>query len=964
MLRDDTERFPIAGLAAVFEAAEPPRESHMVFWSPGGEVPIAGVNTIDVPVAVPRDGAMTTSEVPALRIPLARVVPALLRADPVDRPVDDGQGDAVHPATRFWGRALRTALALVAESRIRPTVTAGDLDAWRVGPLGPTHAEYLRQLGAAMPPEARAIPLAEAPDRIPDTARVEPILPNPDVLVRAFLDAAADIVAREDDDGPPFAAAQPYHVPELRDWADSITAEDEVRISLRVEMDHGPGRPLEVHSRAILQVHSRVDAGLVAEAADVWRGTETGLSTTSREPILVLLRRAAAAWPPLEEMLRGAVPDRLTLSEEEVADLAGAAGERLTQRGVTVHWPRELTRDLTATAEVGDDEPAANLPSLLGGERLFSVNWRLALGGRRLTPTELDQLAETRRPLVRLRDQWVVVPPELARRAREPEAKRITAGEALAAALSGSARVDGETVDAVGIGALRELRDRIADPEAAHTPTEQPPGLGATLRDYQLRGLRWLNQLTSLGLGGCLADDMGLGKTITLIALHLHRQNAALATSRATPADEVATSGDGVATVGPTLVVCPASLLTNWEREIQRFAPGVPVHRFHGPQRTLSDVSDGFVLTTYPTMRLDAERLAEVPWSLVVTDEAQHVKNAKSAAARELRRIPGRARIALTGTPVENNLSELWAILDWTVPGLLGTQNAFRELWASAVEGGDQELAHRFARLVRPFLLRRRKTDAGIAPELPPKTETSHPVSLSDEQAGLYEAAVRESMERIGESSGMARRGEIMRLLTSLKQICNHPAQYLKEDTPVLPGRSGKLELLDELLDTIHAEGGAALVFTQYVAMGRLLERHLTARGTAAQLLHGGLSVAERDTMVRRFSDSPDGAAPVFLLSLKAAGTGLNLTRADHVVHFDRWWNPAVEAQATDRAHRIGQTRPVQVHRLVTEGTVEDRIAAMLETKRDLAEAVLGSGEVGLSELSDADLADLVNLRR
>ncbi|QVQ54918.1 DEAD/DEAH box helicase [Spiractinospora alimapuensis] len=955
--------FPIAGLAAVFEAADPPRASHMVFWSPDGEAP-AQAGTVGVTVAVPRDGAVTTTEVPALRVPLVRAVPALLRADPVTDGVEDAvdgrADDQAHPAARFWGRALRAALGFVAEGRIRPTVTAGDLDAWRVGPLGPTHAEYLRQLVAAMPPEARAIPSSDPVDGASEPA--DPVLPNAGALLRAFLDAVADVLPRERTDGPPFAAAQAYHVPELRDWAENLAAEDEVQISLRVDLGRGPGGSEQADFHAVLQVHSRVEAGVVAEAADVWRGTAPGMPAASREPVLVLLRRAAAVWPPLEELLRGAVPDRLTLSDGEVADLAGVAGERLARRGVAVHWPRELARDLTSTAEVGDHEPAANLPSLLGGERLFAVNWRLALGGRRLTPTELDQLAEARRPLVRLRDQWVVVPPEFARRAREPEAKRITAGEALAAALSGSARVDGETVEAVGIGALRELRDRIADPEAARTPHEQPTGLGATLRDYQLRGLRWLNQLTSLGLGGCLADDMGLGKTITLIALHLHRQNTTTAGREATPGVESGTAGG--TTAGPTLVVCPASLLTNWEREIHRFAPGVAVHRFHGPQRTLRDVTDGFVLTTYPTMRLDAERLAEVSWSLVVTDEAQHVKNAKSAAARELRRIPGQARVALTGTPVENNLSELWAILDWAVPGLLGSQNAFRQQWASAVEGGDQELARRFAHLVRPFLLRRRKTDAGIAPELPPKTETSHPVALSDEQAGLYEAAVRESMERIAESSGMARRGEIMRLLTSLKQICNHPAQYLKEDTPVLPGRSGKVELLDELLDTINAEGGAVLVFTQYVAMGRLLERHLAARGTASQLLHGGLSVAERDTMVRRFSESPEGAAPVFLLSLKAAGTGLNLTRADHVVHFDRWWNPAVEAQATDRAHRIGQTRPVQVHRLVTEGTVEDRIAAMLETKRDLAEAVLGSGEAGLSELSDADLADLVNLRR
>jgi SNF2 family DNA or RNA helicase len=337
------------------------------------------------------------------------------------------------------------------------------------------------------------------------------------------------------------------------------------------------------------------------------------------------------------------------------------------------------------------------------------------------------------------------------------------------------------------------------------------------------------------------------------------------------------------------------------------------------------------------------------------------VKNPASGTALALRRIPSAARVALTGTPVENNLVELWSILDWTTPGLLGTLAEFRARWADPIaEGADPELAERFARLLAPFLLRRRKSDPGIAPELPRKTETDRPVGLTREQAGLYEAVVTETMARIARADGMARRGQVLALLTALKQICDHPALYAKEPDPVLAGRSGKLELLDELLDTILAEDGAALVFTQYVAMGRLLERHLRARGAGVQFLHGGTPVPERDAMVERFQR---GESPVFLLSLRAAGTGLNLTRADHVVHYDRWWNPAVEDQATDRAYRIGQTRPVQVHRLISEGTLEDRIAALLDAKRALADAVLAGGEAALTELTDAELADLVELR-
>ncbi|MFD8820288.1 DEAD/DEAH box helicase, partial [Streptomyces sp. NPDC059627] len=385
--------------------------------------------------------------------------------------------------------------------------------------------------------------------------------------------------------------------------------------------------------------------------------------------------------------------------------------------------------------------------------------------------------------------------------------------------------------------------------------------------------------------------------------------------------------------------------------------------------RSVESADGGFVLTTYGTMRLDTGRLAGHRWGMVVADEAQHVKNASSATARALRLIPTDARVALTGTPVENSLSELWALLDWTTPGLLGGHGHFRRRWIAPIEAersaagpgeGSGATAGRLAGLVRPFLLRRRKSDPGVAPELPPKTETDHPVALTAEQTALYEQQVRAVMAEIRSTEGIARSGLVLKLLTGLKQICNHPAQFLKEEEPKLAGRSGKLALLDELLDTILAEDGAALVFTQYVAMARLLERHLQDRGITAQLLHGGTPVPQREEMVRRFQD---GEVPVFLLSLKAAGTGLNLTRADHVVHYDRWWNPAVEAQATDRAHRIGQTRPVQVHRMIAEGTIEDRIAALMEAKGELADAVVGSGEQAVSRLGNDELANLVELR-
>lgn len=541
----------------------------------------------------------------------------------------------------------------------------------------------------------------------------------------------------------------------------------------------------------------------------------------------------------------------------------------------------------------------------------------------------------------------MLIDPDEMRRARETRDTRgraVAPIDALGAVLTGTTEVDGRQVEVTATGPLAHLRDELGRPEdSGQKAIGQPAALEASLRDYQLRGLNWLHRMTALGLGGCLADDMGLGKTITLIALHLHRQS-------------------DKESAGPTLVVCPASLMGNWQREIEKFAPGTPVRRFHGASRSLERLADGeFVLTTYGTMRLDAGRLAGTSWGLVVADEAQHVKNPYSATARQLRTIGTRARVALTGTPVENNLSELWAILDWTTPGLLGKLGGFRTRYAQAVEGGkDPAAAERLSRLVAPFLLRRRKSDPGIAPELPPKTETDRTVSLTREQTGLYEAVVRETLAEISTADGFSRRGLVVKLLTALKQICNHPAQYLREEEPLVEGRSGKVELLDELLDTILAEGAGVLVFTQYVRMARLIERHLAARGVPTLLLHGGTPVARRQEMVDRFQG---GEVPVFLLSLKAAGTGLNLTRAGHVVHFDRWWNPAVEAQATDRAYRIGQTQPVQVHRLIAEGTIEDRIADMLDRKRELADAVLGAGEAALTGMTDAELADLVELR-
>ncbi|MEU9406657.1 DEAD/DEAH box helicase [Streptomyces sp. NPDC048281] len=921
-------------LAAVYLPAALPRQGRVAFWDPeGAPLPATATATAELTV-VRRHGAtgIRRWQVPALTLPLAAALPLLVRArrDP-----------AAHPATACWGAAALHALRLAARGRLLPGLTPGGHDAWRAGPLEPADIAHLRAVAAALPVEGHAVPLP-GPGPL--------LLPQPEALVRSFLDAVADTLPRTPaaphTAGRPFAAREAQRLPDAQEWAAEVAAgmDAGVRISLRLDLsaydlfDDGEGA--QRAGAAIVQVHSLADPTLVTDAAALWSGaSDAAFGPRARVDAALAVRRAARVWPPLDRLAEQDVPDVLALSEEELGQLLGVAATRLAAAGVAVHWPRDLAQDLTAAAVVRPAPGSAtDGTGFFESEELLQFRWQLALGGDPLSDAEMDALAEAHRPVVRLRDRWVLVDPALVRKARRRELGLLDPVDALSVALTGEAEVDGETVEAVPVGLLAALRDRLT---AGIRPADPPPGLRATLRDYQLRGLAWLDLMTSLGLGGCLADDMGLGKTITVIALHLKR-----------------------ARTEPTLVVCPASLLGNWQREIARFAPGVPVRRFHGPDRTLDGLAGGFVLTTYGTMRATATTLAEQPWGMVVADEAQHVKNPYSATAKALRTIPTPARVALTGTPVENNLSELWALLDWTTPGLLGPLKSFRARHARAVENGEDEQAvDRLARLVRPFLLRRKKSDPGIVPELPPKTETDHPVPLTREQAALYEAVVRESLLAIETADGIARRGLVLKLLGALKQICDHPGLYLKEESRAegLAARSGKLTLLDELLDTVLAEDGSVLVFTQYVGMARMITAHLQARAVPVDLLHGGTPVPERERMVDRFQA---GATPVLVLSLKAAGTGLNLTRAGHVVHFDRWWNPAVEEQATDRAYRIGQTQPVQVHRLVTEGTVEDRIAEMLEAKRALADAILGSGEAALTELTDRELSDLVSLRR
>ena len=945
---------------AVFVPDVIPRFGVFAFWGTG-----SGQDKVELVFAGGRYG-IRKRLVSADLVRVADALPMLLAVDPE---AASGPDALVRRSVRVWAAAAIAGAGLVARGRLLPTVTADGADAWRAGPLDPADLAWLAELAASFPAEAHAL-------AVPGSRPMR--LRSPESVVRALWDAIADTLVRSAAAprtvrSPAFAAVEPTPVADLAEWladtSDGLAAG--ARLGLRIEAIPPPPQPADQWEdedaegtggsgagtagpaageldevipafRLALQLRSAADPSLIVDAAALWDQPERVLARFGAQAdtdLLLALRRGAAVWPPLASLLEQAGPAVLGLDDDAVASLLGPAAEELAGAGIEVLWPAGLGDGLKLQA-VPTPAPERLTEAGFSLDALLEFRWQLTLGGELLDPDEVAELAEAKRPLIRLRGRWVTLDPVLLAKLRRPPRTRMRAMEALGAMLAGSAEIDGEIVTVVADGPLADFADRVARLAVAPPELAPPPGLEAALRPYQQRGVAWLAAMCDAGFGGCLADDMGLGKTIQVIALHLHRR---------------------AAKAGPTLVVCPASLLGTWEREVRRFAPDVPVRRYHGGGRHLRDVAtDEIVLVTYGVVLRDSAELAGIGWGLVAADEAQHAKNPLSRTARELRALPAPARIALTGTPVENRLSELWSILDWTTPGLLGQLESFTRRIAVPVERyRDAQATAQFAALVRPFLLRRKKSDPGIAPELPPKTETDRIVPLTAEQVTLYEAVVRETMEAIENTEGIERAGLVFKLLTALKQICNHPAQYLKQAGP-LAGRSGKLAAFDELADVILAGGESMLVFTQYTQMATLLQQHLDSRGIRSLFLHGGVPVRRREEMVEQFQA---GQAPVFLLSLKAGGTGLTLTRATHVLHYDRWWNPAVEDQATDRAYRIGQGRPVQVHRLIAEGTLEDRIASLLETKRELADAVVGSGEGWIAELPDDKLAELVSLR-
>ncbi len=709
-----------------------------------------------------------------------------------------------------------------------------------------------------------------------------------------------------------------------------------------------------------LELSPADDPSLFVAAADVWDAdgaTALGVEHERAGAALVLAtRRIKTLSPTLHGALDPEQPATALLSLTDAITFLTDEAAGLDDAGIAVLLPAWWgSRAKARVSGRATPAEAAVTPAGLDSRSLAQVDWRLALGDVRLDDAELERLAAAKAPLVHLRGRWVAFDPHQVRHALttlgDHRRDRAVLGPLDVVRLGAEAERSGDDLEVEGTDWVAELLAGLPDDRIE--PVMEPSSFAGTLRPYQRRGLGWMAFLARLGLGGCLADDMGLGKTAQLLALLVHERAGGTTPST---------------TIGPTLVVCPLSVVRTWELEAARFTPSLRVVVHHGAERSKDDalveevMGADLVITTYAIATRDVATLSRIGWRRLVADEAQHVKNPGTAAARALRRIKAPQRLALTGTPVENRLSELWAVCDLVNPGLLGSATSFRERFAVPIERHrDPEATARLRSLVQPFLLRRSKSDRALVPELPPKVEQVAWATLTREQASLYRSVVDVLLTRLRTLEGMDRRGAILAAIVRLKQICNHPAQYLGDGSR-LEGRSGKLTRFDELVDDVLDSDGSMLVFTQYRVMGELLQQHLHHRiGLDAPFLHGGVAKARRDRMVERFQDG--SAGPILLVSLKAGGSGLNLTAANEVVHYDRWWNPAVEDQASDRAWRIGQQRSVLVHKLVCQGTVEERIDELINAKKDLASRVIGEGEGWLTELTTDELRDLLVLR-
>lgn len=888
-----------------------------------------------------------------------------------------------------WTLASKWVIEAVTRQQLVPSLTAAAGEGepwqarWRVAPVRPVDRSRISGLAASMPGVARACPTDDDQVRTPSAA------------VATYLDAAADGLMRartgatapRPGQGPawarrlaeslagPDASFVPTGLGErnlpaaLQGWtasATSLGSGNRPIIGFRLEEPNGNGA-----WRVTYHLHAPGGEGRLAveslAAGDPDARQLADSMTRPEESLLEALARASRNYPWIEQSLNEKLPVGVDVDASGAWQFLSQASTALEAAGYYVEVPSALSkvgkRYVRAQIRIGVGRGKADevqSTGLLGA--VVRYRWEASLGDDTLSRREFLALAKAKAPLVLHRGKWVAVDPDEVERIGkliEDGGGRLTAAEALRMALAGEVQVpeaQGVQAHVVTDGDVSEaLEALIEGVDAQQEDREVPAGLVGVLRPYQKRGFAWMHSVTDTGFGACLADDMGLGKTIQLLTLA-----QSLAEEHEEPVH--------------VLVVAPTSVIGNWRRETNRFTPEMGVVIHHGPSR--AQTYEGFerrldshatdrgviVITSYALVRGDRDFITTYPFDIVALDEAQNIKNPESAQSRAVRQLLADRRVALSGTPVENRLTELWSIMDFLNPGLLGSRESFKKTFAIPVERyGDKDAADRLRRVTAPFVLRRMKTDPKIAPELPDKIEVVRYCPLTREQAALYKATIDACMDEIADlGPGIQRRGLVLGMLTKLKQICNHPAHRLKDER-TMPRRSGKFVRFMELVEEMDDSGGRALVFTQYREMGTILQTELSKHlGESIPFLHGGLSRMARERMVADYQ--LERGPTVMVISLKAGGTGLNLTRANHVFHYDRWWNPAVEDQATDRAFRIGQTKDVTVHLMVTQGTLEEQIHALLEEKRNLADRVVGTGETWLSELDDETLAELVSL--
>ncbi|NHC34787.1 DEAD/DEAH box helicase [Scytonema millei] len=911
----------------------------------------------------------------------------------VDRPENSWIGGDL----RFWSQVARWSLDLLSRGKFVPTLSQENHDPnniiarWQSLLDSAIDSSRLAKFAKAMP----AICCSYQNTTILGAHGCAPLkikFPSPpQELILDFLNSTIDAQVRANAQQNVQNNSLPTVPSPLKEWLQSLTADAKIpaepaqleRLEAIVKAWTAPiqyqleGRslfrtcfqlspPTEGKNNWTLSYYLQaVDTPeFIIDAATIWQHSVTNLEYRERtisQPQETLLRGlglASRLYPLIAPSLEQPFPQSCSLNPLQAYEFIKSVVWRFEDSGLGVILPSSLEREgwanrlglkISATTPKKSDR--------LGLQSLLNFKWELAIGGQTLSKAEFDRLVKLNSPLVEINGEWVELRPQDIKTAQAFFTAR---KDKLNLSLEDALRLstgDTQTIEKLPVvsfeasGALQELMTALTDNQAI-APLATPEGFRGELRPYQARGAGWLSFLERWGLGACLADDMGLGKTIQFIAFLLNlKQQKALEK--------------------PTLLVCPTSVLGNWEREVRKFAPQLKVFMYHGDKRpkgkTFEQTVTGkdLVITSYALIQRDVKTHQSVSWQGIVLDEAQNIKNSEAKQSQAVRQLEAQFRFALTGTPVENRLQELWSILDFINPGYLGQRQFFQRRFAIPIEKyGDAASLKTLRSLVQPFILRRLKSDRSIIQDLPEKQEMTEFCGLSPEQAKLYEQLVETSLAEIDAADGIQRRGMILALLVKLKQLCNHPGQFLKETTLKEPQRSSKLIRLQEMLEEAISEGDRALIFTQFAEWGKLLKPHLEQKlGREIFFLYGSTSKKQREEMIDRFQHDPQGP-PVMILSLKAGGTGLNLTRANHVFHFDRWWNPAVENQATDRVFRIGQTRNVQVHKFVCTGTLEEKINDMIESKKALAEQVVGAGENWLTELDTDQLRQLLVLER